>query len=74
MLSGGGANGAWEVGVLWGFLHYGFPKDFEYDEMSGVSAGSINTAALSGWAMGDEKAATEWLSYTFSHLENSDIW
>jgi len=74
VMSGGGANGSWEVGVLWGFLHYGNPEDFAYDEMSGVSAGAINTAALSVWAKGDEKRATEWLSETWAQLENRDIW
>jgi len=68
VLSGGGANGAWEVGVLWGLLHYGNPDDFAYDWISGISAGSINTAALSGWAKGTEKEATEWLSYTWANL------
>ena len=41
-LSGGGSNGAWEMGVLWGFLHYGNPDDFRYDVVTGISAGSIN--------------------------------
>ena len=41
-LSGGGSNGAWEMGVLWGFLHYGNPDDFRYDVLTGISAGSIN--------------------------------
>ena len=27
-LSGGGANGAWENGVIWGLMHYGNPDDF----------------------------------------------
>jgi len=41
-LSGGGSNGAWEMGVLWGFLHNGNPEDFKYDVVTGISAGSIN--------------------------------
>ena len=41
-LSGGGSNGAWEMGVLWGFTHYGNPDDFRYDVVTGISAGSIN--------------------------------
>jgi len=74
VLSGGGSNGAWEVGVLWGWLHYGNPDDFAYDWISGISAGAINTAALSGWAKGDEKRASEWLSYTWSTLTSDQIW
>ena len=55
VLSGGGANGSWEAGVLWGLTHYGDPADFAYDWISGISAGAINTACLSGWAKGEEK-------------------
>lgn len=52
VLSGGAARGAWEAGVLWGFLHYGDPNDFKYDVVTGVSAGSINAASLCGWPIG----------------------
>ena len=53
-LSGGGNNGAWETGVLWGLMHYGNPKDFEWDVVSGVSAGSINSSAIALWPKGTE--------------------
>ena len=62
VLSGGANNGAWEAGVIWGLLHAGNPKDFEWDVISGISAGSINVAALSPWEVGDELKASEWLS------------
>lgn len=58
VLSGGGSNGAWEVGVLWGLVHYGNPADFEWDYLTGISAGSINTAGMVGWAPGEEIQAT----------------
>lgn len=61
-MSGGGSNGSWEAGVFWGMLHYGNPEDFAYDWISGVSAGTINTAGLSAFSKNDEKAASEWLS------------
>lgn len=51
-LSGGGSNGAWEAGVLWGLVNYGTPSDFDYDVLTGVSAGSINAMALAGWESG----------------------
>ena len=54
VLSGGGSNGAWEVGVMWGLVHYGNPKDFEWDWITGVSAGGINSAAMAGWPVGQE--------------------
>jgi len=70
-MSGGGSNGAWEAGVVWGFLHYGNPSDFRWDVVTCVSAGAINTAGLSGWAVGDEVAASEWLSDTWNSLKTN---
>ena len=61
-LSGGGSNGAWEVGVVWGFLHYGNADDFKWDVVTGVSAGSINTLALAAYEVGDELNASEWMT------------
>jgi predicted acylesterase/phospholipase RssA len=49
-MSGGGSNGAWEAGVLFGFAMTGNPEDFYYDVISGISAGSVNTAGLAGFA------------------------
>jgi predicted acylesterase/phospholipase RssA len=65
VLSGGGSNGAWEIGVLWGLTHYGNPSDFEYDWITGVSAGAINTSAFTGFAPGQELEATEFISDIF---------
>jgi len=28
VLSGGGNNGAWESGVIWGLINYGDPTDY----------------------------------------------
>lgn len=73
-MSGGGSNGAWEIGVLYGFAHQGNPEDFYYDVVTGISAGSINTAALAPWAPEDFVAATEFISETWNGLTNADIW
>lgn len=61
-LSGGGTNGAWEAGVVWGLTHYGDPKDYEWEVHTGVSAGSINTAGMVGFAPEDTVKATEYLA------------
>ena len=74
MLSGGGSNGAFEAGVVWGFMHYGNPADFKWDVVSGVSAGSINTAGIAPWAIGDELAMSEWLSELWSTATSSMVW
>ena len=53
-MSGGGVNGAWEAGVIYGLVHYGNPDDYKWDVVSGVSAGAINSAGLGVWAPGEE--------------------
>ena len=74
LLSGGGNNGAWEAGVLYGLVNYGNPADFAYDVITGVSAGSINTTALAGWAIGSEVEAAQWVSDLWKNLKTSDVW
>lgn len=74
VLSGGSNNGAWEVGVIWGLVHYGDPKDFAWDVVSGISAGAINTGGIATWATGTEVEMTEWLSGQWASLVNSDVW
>ena len=73
-MSGGGSNGAWEAGVLYGFAHSEHPEDFYYDVMTGVSAGAINTAAFAGFAPEDIVYASEFVSDTWNSLTNADIW
>lgn len=73
-MSGGGSNGAWEAGIFWGFLNYGDPTDFAYDVVSGVSAGSMNTAAIAGFKVGDEMEASQYLSDMYKNLHTSDVW
>jgi hypothetical protein len=73
-MSGGGSNGAWEAGMLWGFAHSANPSDFYYDVMTGISAGAINTAGLAGFAPEEVIAAADFLSDTWNSLSNDQIW
>ena len=62
-MSGGGSFGAYEAGVLWGLVKNAEDSiDFEYDVVSGVSAGSINSLMVSLWPIGEEMQMVEWLS------------
>ena len=73
-MSGGGSNGAWEAGVIYGLVNYGDPADFEWDVVTGVSAGSINSLGMSGWAKGTEIDMAQWMSDLWNSLTTSDIW
>ncbi len=50
VMSGGANRGAYEAGVIHGLSHLLNGTDAYYDVVSGVSAGSLNTAALAMWA------------------------
>lgn len=46
-MSGGGSKGSFEVGALYGMYHARTAgADFDYDVVTGVSAGAINAGAL----------------------------
>ncbi len=61
-LSGGGAFGCYELGVVWGLLHYGNPDDYRWDVFTGISAGSINAATMAVWPKGKEVEMSEYIS------------
>jgi len=61
-LSGGGSFGCYETGVIWGLLHYGKPEDYQWDVVTGVSAGAIQAGLMSVWPKGKEAEMTEAIS------------
>jgi NTE family protein len=50
VLSGGGARGAYQAGVLAGLLEHGFLEETQFDFLVGSSAGSLNAAMLASRA------------------------
>ena len=73
-MSGGGSNGAWEAGLIWGLAHYGKPQDFYWDVLTGASAGSINSAMMTPWAPSDVVKMSEWLSLQWTMLNNNELY
>ena len=61
-LNGGGSKGAYQAGVIYGWMHEGNPDDFQWDVVSGISGGAINTCAMAVWDKVDGLAMSEWLS------------
>ena len=73
-LQGGGALASYEAGVLYGFVKNAKdPEDFQYDVLSGVSAGSMNSMSLGLFAKGDEDTAVEMLSDQWATTTNKDV-
>ena len=66
-MQGGGTRGAYEAGALHG-LYYGRAnpgEDFDYDVVTGVSAGAINTLGIGVFAKNDTVKAIESISQTW---------
>jgi len=61
VMSGGANKGAYEAGVVNGLSHLLNGTDANYDVVTGVSAGALNSAAMAMWAPNQAKAMSEWL-------------
>ena len=74
-LSGGGAKGSFEAGALYGLVMNDVDKSkYRYDVVTGVSAGAINTGAISVFDIGDEENLVQFLSETWSSIVGSDVY
>ena len=61
VMSGGANKGAYTAGVIHGLSHLLNETDGDYDVVSGVSAGSLNAAAMAMWPLGKPREMSEWL-------------
>ncbi|EFA81708.1 patatin family protein [Heterostelium album PN500] len=60
--SGAGAFGAYQAGVVSGIVSKRAPADVQWLSATGISAGSINAAALAMFNVGDEVAAANFMT------------
>ncbi len=58
----GGVKAAYEVGALKALIEQLPAQEVAYDIVSGVSMGAMNSALMSLFKKGDEKAALEYMS------------
>jgi len=75
VLSGGGARGAYQVGVLRGLVEHGLlpARPSAIDIFVGSSAGAINTAALAAWA-DDLATGIERLEEVWRNIEPGQVY
>jgi NTE family protein len=79
VLSGGGARGAYQVGVLYGLLERGLvkPGPSPFPILVGTSAGSIHATAIAAWADQFHMAITElfqvWSVLKARHVFRTDL-
>lgn len=73
-MRGGGIHGAFEVGVLKAFTDTLDPEEYQYDVVSGVSVGALNTGLLSIYKYGEEKEAVAFLEGFYKKNLPQDYW
>lgn len=74
-MSGGGTKGAFEAGVLYGMYHTETDKTkFQYDVITGVSAGALNLGALSLFEKGQEEMVVDLLSEVWQTITSDNLY
>lgn len=71
VLSGGGAKGAYQLGVLRKWM---LEDGRDYDILCGISVGALNVAVLSQASLGKPEAAFTKLLEMWDRVENRAIW
>eukprot|EP00744_Colponema_vietnamica_P004212 GILI01006326.1.p1 GENE.GILI01006326.1~~GILI01006326.1.p1 ORF type:complete len:346 (-),score=117.87 GILI01006326.1:190-1227(-) len=73
-LAGGGDKGAYEAGAVKAFIDKLPADQVQWDVISGISVGSINTAAMGLFAKGDEKNMAEFLVNTWKGISADQVY
>lgn len=73
-MRGGGIHGSFEVGVLKAFTDTLAPEEYQYDIVSGVSVGALNTAMFAIHKPGYEKEAVAFLENFYKKSLPQDYW
>jgi NTE family protein len=76
VLSGGGARGAYEAGVLsylFESIYPELPRDFEFDVVSGTSVGAIHAAYVAATAAGRGRERSKALTETWRGMRLRDV-
>lgn len=48
--------------------------DIQWDVISGISAGAVNAALMTGWPKGSENEMSMWLSELYKSIATKNIW
>eukprot|EP01017_Pseudomicrothorax_dubius_P022256 TRINITY_DN2400_c0_g1_i1.p1 TRINITY_DN2400_c0_g1~~TRINITY_DN2400_c0_g1_i1.p1 ORF type:complete len:350 (-),score=104.87 TRINITY_DN2400_c0_g1_i1:95-1144(-) len=73
-LEGGGSKGAYEAGVIKGLVDSLPPEDVRWDVVSGISAGSLNTAFVAKYAVGDEARMANDAANLWSIMNKTNVY
>lgn len=73
-LEGGGDIGSFQAGAIKAFVELLDPIEVQYDVVTGVSVGAINSIAIALHEKGQEKDVANWMSSMWFNLTQKDIY
>jgi len=73
-MSGGGSKGAYEAGAVHSIVNTLPAPDNQYDVVSGVSVGAINSASFALFAKGDELQLGDFILNLWKNMKNDMVW
>ncbi|GAM19448.1 hypothetical protein SAMD00019534_026230, partial [Acytostelium subglobosum LB1] len=73
-MSGAGDRGAFEAGIFAGLVQMRQALDVQWNVVTGISAGSINAAATAMFNVGDEEAASNFLTTQWDTIKRKDMY
>jgi hypothetical protein len=71
-LEGGGSHGAYEAGVVWALVNLTSSTSTQWNIISGISAGALNTAAMIQFPLGQEQVMSDFLLNLWLNVNGSD--
>lgn len=73
-LSGGGNKGSYEAGAIHTLVKNLPPSEVEWDVITGVSAGAMNTGGISIFKVGNEAEMSEFLVNLWMNMTSDMVW
>jgi predicted patatin/cPLA2 family phospholipase len=73
VLAGGGDKGAYQAAVIKTLVDNLPPVEVTWDVVTGVSAGTLNGAAVAAFAPGDEKAMVDFMYTLWEEVETKNV-
>mmetsp|Transcript_22933 Transcript_22933/g.19890 ORF Transcript_22933/g.19890 Transcript_22933/m.19890 type:complete len:310 (+) Transcript_22933:37-966(+) len=73
-LQGATDNGAYQAGAIWSLVNNGQPGEYNWDIVTGVGIGAINTAWISQFSKGDEQPMADELLNFWQTSKASDFY
>eukprot|EP00347_Sterkiella_histriomuscorum_P010239 403377058 len=74
VLKGGANRGSYEAGVIQVFAENLDPEEVQWDVVSGISVGALNSAHVSSYEKGDEKAMADGLVAMWRNMSSGNLY